>query len=62
MIFVSEIISFEVVVKNPLSVALTIDDVYLLWTFTPENDGNGDVSIVKNEPGFSSVSIFQTEM
>lgn len=52
---VKEVISVEIVVKNPLSLALTIDNVFLLWTFTsvPENEGTSDPVVVTNEMEFS---------
>ncbi|GBM42531.1 Trafficking protein particle complex subunit 8 [Araneus ventricosus] len=52
---VGEIISIEVVLKNPLSVALTIEDVYPLWVFTPQAETGSDETTpsIKNEPGFN---------
>ncbi|GIY01023.1 trafficking protein particle complex subunit 8 [Caerostris extrusa] len=49
----------EVVLKNPLSVALTIEDVYPLWTFTPQVKIGSDekLDFIKNEPGFHQSDI-----
>ncbi|GIY59385.1 trafficking protein particle complex subunit 8 [Caerostris darwini] len=56
---IEEKISIEVVLKNPLSVALTIEDVYPLWTFTPQVKIGSDekLDFIKNEPGFHQSDI-----
>ncbi|KAG8191463.1 hypothetical protein JTE90_020712 [Oedothorax gibbosus] len=54
---VNETISLEVVFKNPLSLTLTIDDVYLLWNFTPQPKSEDNVETIKNEPGFCSIQL-----
>ncbi|CAL1268042.1 unnamed protein product [Larinioides sclopetarius] len=56
---VGEIISIEVVLKNPLSVALTIEDVYPLWVFMPQAETGSDETshTIKNEPGFSQTYV-----
>lgn len=59
---IGETISIEVVLKNPLSVALTIDNVYPLWAFTPEAKGGDDErpACIKNEPGFNQEDVISS--
>ncbi|XP_035218300.1 trafficking protein particle complex subunit 8-like [Stegodyphus dumicola] len=56
---VGETISIEVVIRNPLSVALTIDNVYPLWTFSSQTDpASGKEPItVSNEVDFSKAMV-----
>ncbi|XP_054714525.1 trafficking protein particle complex subunit 8-like [Uloborus diversus] len=46
---VDEVISIEMSIKNPLSVNLVIEDVYPLWTFSQQSEGNEEAVILSNE-------------
>lgn len=53
----SEILSIEVTLKNPLSVALTIDDVFPLWVFTPESQDGVELAPLSNESNAHVISV-----
>nr|XP_042908090.1 trafficking protein particle complex subunit 8 isoform X2 [Parasteatoda tepidariorum] len=54
---VDETITVELAIKNPLSVCLTIENIYLLWTFIPQSNSDEVGSVLQNEPGLNQPDI-----
>ena len=49
MSLISEVLSLEVTLRNPLSVTLTIDNVFPLWTFIPQSQDGVEPTPISNE-------------